>query len=51
MISLGGLSAGALAAQFSAPAAVIIGALVVLSSVIWVAFRVREILKLDLSQQ
>ena len=51
MISLGGLAAGALAAQFSAPVAVVIGAFVVLSSVTWVVFRVREISKLDLIQE
>ena len=49
MISLGGLAAGALAAQFSAPVAVVIGALVVLSSVIWVVFKVSEIAKLNLN--
>ena len=51
MISLGGLAAGALADQFSAPVAVVIGAFVVLSSVIWIVFKVREISKLDLIQQ
>ena len=51
MISLGGLAAGVLAAQFSAPTAVVIGAFVVLSSVIWVMFKVSEISKLDLIQQ
>jgi len=51
MISLGGLAAGVLAAQFSAPTAVVIGAFVVLSSVIWVVFKVSEISKLDLIQQ
>ena len=51
MISLGGLAAGALADQFSAPVAVVIGAFVVLSSVTWVVFRVREISKLDLIQE
>jgi MFS family permease len=49
MISLGGLAAGTLAAQFSAPVAVVIGALVVLSSVIWVVFKVSEIAKIDLN--
>ena len=49
MISLGGLAAGALAAQFSAPVAVVIGAFVVLSSVTWVVFKVSEIAKLDLN--
>ena len=51
MISLGGLAAGALAAQFSAPVAVVIGAFVVLSSVTWVVFKFREIPNLDLNQQ
>ena len=51
MISLGGLAAGVLASQFSAPMAVVIGAIVVLSSVTWVAFKVREISNLDLNQQ
>ena len=51
MISLGGLAAGVLAAQFSAPTAVVIGSFVVLSSVTWVVFRVREISKLDLIQE
>ena len=51
MISLGGLAAGALAAQFSAPVAVVIGAFVVLSSVTWVVFKVSEIAKLDLNLQ
>ncbi len=51
MISLGGLAAGALATQFSAPIAVIIGAFVVLSSVTWVVFKVNEIAKLDLNLQ
>ncbi len=51
MISLGGLAAGALAVQFSAPVAVVIGAFVVLSSVTWVVFKVREISNLDLNQQ
>ena len=51
MISLGGLAAGALAVQFSAPVAVVIGAFVVLSSVTWVVFKVREIPNLDLNQQ
>ena len=48
MMTMGGLSAGVLASQFSAPVAVIIGAIVVLSSVIWVVFKVSEIVKLDL---
>ena len=51
MISLGGLAAGVLAVQFSAPVAVVIGAFVVLSSVTWVVFKVREISNLDLNQQ
>ena len=51
MISLGGLAAGVLAAQFSAPTAVVIGAFVVLSSVIWVVFKVSEIAILDLNLQ
>ena len=51
MISLGGLAAGALAAQFSAPVAVVIGALVVLSSVTLVVFKVSEIAKIDLNLQ
>jgi len=51
MMTLGGLSAGVLASQFSAPVAVIIGAIVVLSSVIWVVFKVSEIVKLDLNRQ
>ena len=48
MMTMGGLSAGVLASQFSAPVAVIIGAIVVLSSVIWAVFKVSEIVKLDL---
>ena len=51
MMTMGGLSAGVLASQFSAPLAVIIGAIVVLSSVIWVVFKVSEIVKLDLNLQ
>ena len=51
MISLGGLAAGALAAQLSAPVAVVNGGLVVLSSVTWVVFKVSEIAKLDLNLQ
>ena len=50
MIALGGLVLGALATKFSAPVAVIIGAAVVLSSVIWVTIRLGEILNLDGSQ-
>ena len=51
MMTMGGLSAGVLASLFSAPVAVIIGAIVVLSSVIWVVFKVSEIVKLDLNLQ
>ena len=51
MMTMGGLSAGVLASQFSAPVAVIIGAIVVLSSVIWAVFKVSEIVKLDLNLQ
>ena len=51
LIFLGGLSAGVLAANFSAPIAVVIGAFIVLSSVICVVFKFREIVKLDLNQQ
>ena len=47
MTALGGLVAGALASKFSAPVAVVVGALVVLFSVIWVAIRQWEILNLD----
>jgi uncharacterized membrane protein len=50
MIALGGLASGTLATKFSAPVAVVIGAVVVLSSVIWVTIRQGEILKLDGSQ-
>ena len=50
MIALGGLVLGALATKFSAPVAVIIGAVVVLSSVIWVTIRMGEIFNLDGSQ-
>tara|TARA_B100000579_G_C22621087_1_gene751958 strand:+ start:127 stop:828 length:702 start_codon:yes stop_codon:yes gene_type:complete len=49
MISLGGLAAGVLAAQLSAPIAVIMGALVVMSSVIWIIFKDSEIAILDLN--
>ena len=47
MIALGGLVAGALATIFSAPVAVVIGAVVVLLSVIWVTIRQEEIINLD----
>jgi len=50
MIALGGLASGALATKFSAPIAVVIGAVVVLSSVIWVTLRRGEIINLDGSQ-
>ena len=50
MIALGGLAIGALATKFSAPVAVVIGALVVLSSLIWVTIRLGEIINLDGSQ-
>ncbi len=50
MISLGGLAAGILAANFSAPVAVVIGALIVISSVTLVVFKFSEILKLDLNK-
>ena len=50
MISLGGLVAGVIAAKFSAPVAVVIGALVVISSVTLVAFKFSEIVKLDLNK-
>jgi uncharacterized membrane protein AbrB (regulator of aidB expression) len=50
MIALGGLAIGALATKFSAPVAVFIGAVVVLSSVIWVTIRQREIINLDGSE-
>ena len=50
-MSLGGLSTGALASQFSAPVAVLIGAIVILSTVSWVMFKISEILKIDLNLQ
>ena len=50
MIALGGLAIGALATKFSAPVAVVIGAVVVLSSVIWVTIRQGEIINLDGSE-
>ena len=50
MISLGGLAAGILAANFSAPVAVVIGALIVISSVTLVMFKFSEIVKLDLNK-
>lgn len=50
MISLGGLAAGILAANFSAPVAVVIGALIVISSVTLVVFKFSEIVKLDLNK-
>jgi len=50
MIALGGLASGALATKFSAPVAVVIGAVVVLASVIWVTIRQGEIISLDGSQ-
>ena len=46
MISLGGLAAGVLAAQFSAPVEVVIGGLVVLSSVTWVVLKLVKLQKL-----
>ena len=50
MISLGGLVAGVIAAKFSAPVAVVIGALVVISSVTLVVLKFSEIIKLDLNK-
>ena len=50
MIALGGLATGALATIFSAPVAVVIGAVVVLLSVIWVTIRQEEIINLDGSE-
>ena len=50
MIALGGLMAGALASKFSAPVAVVIGAVIVLSSVIWVTIRKLELLNLNVHQ-
>ena len=50
MIALGGFIAGALASKFSAPVAVVIGAVIVLSSVIWVTIRKLELLNLNVHQ-
>jgi len=50
MIALGGLTTGVLATIFSAPVAVVIGAVVVLLSVIWVMIRQEEIINLDGSE-
>ena len=50
MIALGGLIAGALASKFSAPVAVVIGAVIVLSSVILVTIRKLELLNLNVHQ-
>ena len=50
MIALGGLIAGALASKFSAPVAVVIGAVIVLSSVIWVTIRKLGLLNLNVHQ-
>ena len=50
MIALGGLIAGALASKFSAPVAVVIGAVIVLSSVIWVTIKKLELLNLNVHQ-
>ena len=50
MIALGGLIAGALASKFSAPVAVVIGAVIVLSSVICVTIRKLELLNLNVHQ-
>ena len=47
LIALGGLVAGALAALFTAPVAVMIGAAVVLILVLWAMVRQREIFNLD----
>jgi hypothetical protein len=47
MIALGGLASGALATKFSAPVAVVLGAVVVLLSVIWVTIRQGKIINLD----
>ena len=44
------LIAGALASKFSAPVAVVIGAVIVLSSVIWVTIRKLELLNLNVHQ-
>ena len=50
MIALGGLISGALASKFSAPVAVVIGAVIVLSSVILVTIRKLELLNLNVHQ-
>jgi predicted MFS family arabinose efflux permease len=50
MVALGGLVIGALATKFSAPTAVFIGAVIVLSSLIWVTIRQGEIINLDGSE-
>ena len=47
LIALGGLVAGALATVFTAPAAVMIGAAVLLALVLWAVIRQRGILDLD----
>ena len=47
LIALGGLVAGALATAFTAPAAVMIGAAVLLALVLWVVIRQRGIFDLD----
>ena len=51
MISLGGIATGVLAANFSAPFAVVVGALIVICSVTLVVFKFNEIVKLDLNKQ
>ena len=50
MIALGGLMSGALASKFSAPVAVVIGAVIVLSSVIWITIRQLDLLNLNVRQ-
>ena len=50
LIALGGFMAGALASKCSAPVAVIIGAVIVLSSVIWITIRQLELLNLNVRQ-
>ena len=47
LIALGGLVAGALAALFTAPVAVMIGAAVVLILSLWAMIRQREVFNLD----
>ena len=47
LIALGGLVAGVLATAFTAPAAVMIGAAVVLALVLWAMIRQREVLDFD----